>query len=322
MTYCEFCGDQISYLPFTCKFCGGTYCKKHRLPENHDCTFELKHVPVAPATQKEPRRQYKEAIPKKLTSKVYLDKGPRTLKKYLRRQEKQRVKSLKQLRGYSDTARRYQGTDIIFLLLISLTVMAMIFVYFGLGEWMYLSLNALATKFTFHTLFTSIFIDRINPYDPFFFFALFFVFIMLYFTYKITKLIEMANGMKFVIKLFLFSGFFAIIFYFLLRVALISYYPIYINSFRDSVGLLWGGIYGLISFIIFPTIDREKSALLAFVRVRMTGKAFLYMIILIRLLFGLIYGLTYDLLFFLVYLPELGGILGSYLVYKYKIFIG
>lgn len=307
-------------MPFTCKYCGGTYCKKHRLPENHECTFELKHVPVIPATPKQSRGQYQEVIPKKTSSKVYLDKGPRTLKKYLRRQEKQRVRSLRDIREYSDRVRRYQGTDLIFILLITLTVLSMIFVSFGIGEYLYLSLNALATKFTIHTLFTSLFIDPINPNDLFFFFQIFFLFIMLYFTYKITKLIEMANGMKFIIKLFLFSGLCAIIFYFLLRFALIPFYPIYNNEFFDGVGLLWGGIYGLISFVIFPAVDRKNTALLAFVRVRMTGKTFLYMIILIRLLFGLVYGVTIHPLYFLYYFPELGGILGSYLVYKYKIF--
>lgn len=24
-------------MPFTCKHCGGSFCEKHRLPENHDC---------------------------------------------------------------------------------------------------------------------------------------------------------------------------------------------------------------------------------------------------------------------------------------------
>ncbi len=31
------CKESISYLPFKCKYCGRTFCTKHRLPENHDC---------------------------------------------------------------------------------------------------------------------------------------------------------------------------------------------------------------------------------------------------------------------------------------------
>lgn len=320
MTYCEFCGNQISYLPFTCKYCGGTYGKKHRLPENHECTFELKHVAVTPITPTETRRRSKVTFKKISSSKDYLEKGPRALKKYLKRQDKQRKKTVRGSRRLDRLTSQYQGTKVIFILIIGLTITAMFFSFYGIGEYFYLSLNALATKFTFHTLFTSIFIDQINPYDPFFLFSLMFIFIMLYFTNKIAKLIEMARGTKFIVYLFLISGFFSIIFYFLLRLALIVYYPIYSYSFFDGVGLVWGGIYGVITYTIFPSLNRETSALVTFVRVRMTGKAFLYMIIVFRLFFGLLYGFTYGFLNFLYYLPELGGILGSYVVYKYRLF--
>ena len=43
------CTESIQYLPFTCKYCGRTFCKNHRLPENHNCSFDLKakNVPSA-----------------------------------------------------------------------------------------------------------------------------------------------------------------------------------------------------------------------------------------------------------------------------------
>lgn len=35
---CEFCGKSFGdSLPFKCKFCGGKFCLKHRLPEAHKC---------------------------------------------------------------------------------------------------------------------------------------------------------------------------------------------------------------------------------------------------------------------------------------------
>lgn len=37
MANCSTCGDQTS-MPFTCKFCEQSFCSRHRLPENHDCT--------------------------------------------------------------------------------------------------------------------------------------------------------------------------------------------------------------------------------------------------------------------------------------------
>ena len=35
---CEMCGDEISGgSAFTCTYCGGVYCPRHRLPFNHAC---------------------------------------------------------------------------------------------------------------------------------------------------------------------------------------------------------------------------------------------------------------------------------------------
>ena len=38
---CYFCEEEITELPFKCKFCQEFFCSKHRLPEKHDCE-ELK----------------------------------------------------------------------------------------------------------------------------------------------------------------------------------------------------------------------------------------------------------------------------------------
>ncbi|WP_435098020.1 rhomboid family intramembrane serine protease [Halarchaeum sp. P4] len=36
MATCDRCGEQVG-MPYRCRFCGGTYCEEHRLPESHDC---------------------------------------------------------------------------------------------------------------------------------------------------------------------------------------------------------------------------------------------------------------------------------------------
>lgn len=36
MPRCDRCGEQES-MPYRCRLCGGTFCSKHRLPENHEC---------------------------------------------------------------------------------------------------------------------------------------------------------------------------------------------------------------------------------------------------------------------------------------------
>jgi Zn-dependent protease len=46
---CDFCGKEED-LPFTCNYCGGTFCGEHRLPEAHACTGDLTRRVVANPT--------------------------------------------------------------------------------------------------------------------------------------------------------------------------------------------------------------------------------------------------------------------------------
>ncbi|MFN4133914.1 MAG: rhomboid family intramembrane serine protease [Candidatus Hadarchaeales archaeon] len=41
---CDACGDEVA-LPFRCRCCGGNFCSKHRLPENHSCKMISKAKP-------------------------------------------------------------------------------------------------------------------------------------------------------------------------------------------------------------------------------------------------------------------------------------
>jgi len=34
---CDYCHKQIIGLPYNCRYCGGTFCVEHHLPENHEC---------------------------------------------------------------------------------------------------------------------------------------------------------------------------------------------------------------------------------------------------------------------------------------------
>ncbi len=43
MPDCYFCKDKINEIPYRCTFCGMIFCGEHRLPENHDCPFDLRH---------------------------------------------------------------------------------------------------------------------------------------------------------------------------------------------------------------------------------------------------------------------------------------
>ena len=46
MRKCFFCDNPITSLGFNCKYCGKTFCISHRLPENHDCMFDLVSKPL------------------------------------------------------------------------------------------------------------------------------------------------------------------------------------------------------------------------------------------------------------------------------------
>jgi len=43
---CDYCGNEEN-LPFTCNYCGGTFCAEHRLPEAHACKGDLTRRIVA-----------------------------------------------------------------------------------------------------------------------------------------------------------------------------------------------------------------------------------------------------------------------------------
>ena len=317
MTFCEFCGDQIGYLPFNCKFCGGTFCKKHRLPENHECTFELKHVSVESTSPRDSKRRYQDVDLEKPTSREYLKQGPKALKKYLKRHERERNKTLK---TYKSSQKQYgkptqfTGTKTLFLLIIIFSIVGIMFDLYGLPQYMYLSLHSLIFDFPFtiHTFFTSLFTSERD------FFGFFFLIIMLMFLYFMARTIEARKGSKFLIKLYIISTLFSALFYILLRLSLILYLPIDIVENSLLVGFAWGGILGLLSYSLFPIMNQQITAMMYFLPIRLKGRTLLYIIILFRLLPGLLFAFSSPI-YLLFYLPDLGGILGAYIIYKIQL---
>jgi len=41
MKKCDYCGKELDTMPFHCRYCGKEFCTDHRLPENHECDFDL-----------------------------------------------------------------------------------------------------------------------------------------------------------------------------------------------------------------------------------------------------------------------------------------
>ena len=308
MPFCEFGGEEIGYLPFKCNYCGGTFCKQHRLPENHECTFELKHksvIPITPKRIRQPRQESKRSV-----SKNYLEKGPKELRKYLKRQEKQRERATRIYRNSTRSqfgrARpsNFKGTTMLIWTIIVFLIVSVVFDWYYIPEYIYFSLYGFITKFLFYTLITAI--GGV--------FGIFFIFIMLYFLNFIAKNIEMRHGTIFLFKLYVTCCLFTAFFYVLLRLLLHFSFPINDAINIIPMGLAMGGILGLMAYSIFPIMNQEITSLMLFVPIRMKGKSFLIILVALRLIPGLLFASS-DLRYLIIYLPELGGIFGAYLIY-------
>ena len=303
MAFCEFCGDPIGYLPFRCKYCGSIFCKKHRLPENHQCTFELKHVPLVPkaSTGGEPLL----IKTKKLKSK---SKQQRQLNNYIKRQDQHYVPRVKRTNNWSAN---FGGTKTLLIFILVFSIVASIFAAYDLQLYIYFSLSGLINNFAFQTILTSLFITEIELFSAYAFIDIFFLAIMLFFTYLLSRSIEIRFGSIFLFKLFMISSFFSLLLFVLLRFTLIGSFPITLLAI--PMGFAWGGILGLISYSIFPIMNQEITALMMIIPVRLKGKTFLIIIILLR-----IFPILFSPLSFIFYLPDLGGIIGAYIVFRYQ----
>jgi hypothetical protein len=267
-------------------------------------------VSVVPAAHKSSDKLYQDIDLKKPASQEYLDKGPKALKKYLKRQDRERKKTLK---TYESSQRSYgkptqfSGTKTLFLMIIVFSIAGIILSLNFLPQYIYLSLHDLIFGFTYHTFITSLFTSEID------FFGFFFMIIMLMFLYFMARNIEALKGSKFLFKLYFISTLFSALFYIILRLSLHFYIPI--DLFPVYVGFAWGGILGLLSYSLFPIMNQPITAMMYFIPIRLKGRTFLYIIILFRLIPGLLLALS-NPIYVLFYLPDLGGILGSYIVYK------
>ena len=228
----------------------------------------------------------------------------------MRRQEKQTEKTLRSYQRPYKRKTQYQGTKILFVTIIIFTIVGVSLRY-SIPEYIYLSLNGVIYKYMYHTFFTALFISSYNIIE------LFFLFIMLFILYFMARTIESIHGTKFIIKLYIISSLFSAFVYVLLRLLFIPIYPIDSVDSTLYVGLAWGGILGLLSYSIFPMMNRKLTALMYFLPIRMKGRFLLFIIVLLRLIPVLFY-VWYWPYYVVLYLPELGGILGAYIVYRYQ----
>jgi len=294
MTFCEHCGEPINYLPFKCKYCGGVYCKKHRLPENHQCTFELKHGPIIPLNLRE---SPSKRVNSHGTSKEF--------KKYIKRQEKQKERTIRQYKSY-DTKKT--KTSSITYLIIAIFIMSIATMVMGYPISLYLTLSSYSFLYLW-TFITSLFVSYTSDLFGFFFLA-----ILILFFFMMIKNIERVFGTKFLLQLYFICAFFTGLVYILLLLLL---QLIYGSVIVVPYGLASGALLGVICFMIFMNWDREMTFLIFFLPIRMKGKTIIILLVLLKVVPGLLFAMG-NPLYLLVYLPDLGGILASYLVHYFK----
>ncbi|MHA1340388.1 MAG: rhomboid family intramembrane serine protease [Promethearchaeota archaeon] len=301
MAKCNFCGDELDYLPFKCKYCGKEYCKIHRLPENHNCSFELKHDPFLAKPPKVQVIKSHEQIEEMPYDKIY--SSPRDAR---------------------DRVTPWGANIIrprIAQMSLKATYLFMIFQLIGFilslidatAPHMYLAANQLL-KFYFHTIFTPMF----NPGDPL---SLIFDLLIIYF---VGRLIEGRFGTRTFVEIYILSALIAAASIIILQ-SLLSLIPYFgINFLNFGYSTLSGAIMGLIAFMTLILPDMEMNVFIFLIPVRFKTRYLLWFFIGFYLLFGvidLILFFTADNLFpsFVGDFGNLFGAIGGWMILnKYK----
>jgi len=310
----------------------------------------LKHTPVVPSPSRQIEQQYNEVKGSRRASDLQKLRGvkpvgrqrrasdftnPKDFKKYLERERKYRERAQKIVqRSLSGRPKGGGGeapaTTFLMITVVICSIAALVFSYAFVPFYVCLSLYGLSQFPMFiWTIFTAPFISYSDDM-----FGLIFLFIMIFFFFNMGRSIEMRYGQKFLIGLYLFCAAFTGLFYILIRLLISFVLPI--NTFGwilgysaytgapvilwDCVGLASGAILGLISFIVFFDLNREMMLMCYFIPIKMKGKTLLVVLVLFTVLPGLFYVLIYgNLLYLALTIPPIGGILGSYIIYWYKV---
>ncbi|GAH23315.1 unnamed protein product, partial [marine sediment metagenome] len=175
---------------------------------------------------------------------------------------------------------------------------------------LYLTLSSYSfLKLYLWTFITSLFVSYTSDL-----FGLFFLAILILFFYMIIKNIERVFGTKFLLQLYFICAIFTGLVYILLMLLL---QLIYGSGIIVPYGLASGALLGVICFMIFMNWNREMTFLLFFLPIRMKGRTIIIFLVLLKVVPGLLFAMG-NPFYLLVYLPDLGGILASYIVHYFK----
>ena len=324
MVKCDFCDDVVNYLPFRCRYCGKSYCKKHRIPENHQCSFEFKNDP------------YKmKSLEKSNSSKIYADypaeteTSPRRARVRIPRIRDRVNRTRPQVTSLLGMKAKPYGTYGLMIAITAVFAFSVILAFFDSDYLVYLSISDYVNgAYNYWTFITSIFAP-INPLGQFnteprtmggieLFISLLYLLIKLFMLFFIGRMVESRWGWKTLIKIYILSGVFASLgtllvhYLFSLDVFALFYPGISSMQYQSS----WGATMGLITFIalIFP--QQQVTMYLYFIPVRVKMKNLMWILIGINLVYAIFrIFLTHNYVF-VQDLGSIAGVLGGLIIYR------
>jgi membrane associated rhomboid family serine protease len=221
---------------------------------------------------------------------------------FIKRQEKQKKNTIKDFENFRES--RARGTIYLILLIFIMSLFSFI-------HPLYLTLSSLSfVNFWFWTLITSFFVSYTDFYGLFLLIFLILVF------YIMLRNLEQTFGTIFLFKLYFLCGFMTGASYVLLWLVLQRFYY---GTIIIPIGLASGAFLGLICFPVFLNFNKDIIFRFFFIPIRMKGKIIIVILFLSKLIPGLLLAIG-NPLYLLIYIPDLGGGLGSYLIYlvRYK----
>lgn len=297
----------MGYLPFKCKYCGKIFCKKHRLPENHDCTFELKHTPIIPITPGEVKSRPSVIKLKKSSPYEGVFRKNKEAKKYEKQKKRQNKQLMRFTQGYLYGANELKGTKFLLIMIILFSLVAVI-------PLLIIFSSTIPIAFYIWLIFTSPF-NYLGGYNPI---ALLFMIILLIFFFFMARNIETLFGSKFLIQLYIFCTLMKALFFIILRVPFVLLSQSHI-IYIFPIELFIGAFLGFLTFSLYPDLEKKRLFFYTFIPIRLKGRTILIGLILINLFVGIFYLLFGGYYSFADYVSNLGGILGSYIIFLKKV---
>jgi hypothetical protein len=282
---------------------------EHRLPENHECTFNLKQTPVVP-----------KFIHKPYTPPIrYPSSSQRDRYDYQWREKRSYQTRYNRIKRFQrEVPSKSENALLTNSLIALITILSFVFIFFP--QELSFSISKISNlPFSLITILTSPFISSSSVilFDFFFihdYVGLTFTIIILFVYYDIIRKAENAFGRKLFISIFFLSVLLSAFFYVLLRVSIIQQYPID-GMVICCTGFATSGIIGIISYTVFVYPSKDWRFIYP---IRINGRILLGFIILFKFCLWVTTTVLY-MPYIVFNLPDLSGLVIAYIIFKIKI---